>query len=220
MRKLVSIFTLVATAFCQAASIQISVTGTADISVLGYTAGQSCTFNWVINESFQYNPSNGYSSTLNQWGENIPTDSPVFSSISGNGLTGTLTRPSDPYSYILMFDFGSPPEDLRLSASSDGGGIGVWANGEELRSLDASQLYITDFDFPGTYTDPTAYFSGYIGSYTPAAGGTVRVWTIENSAITFTPTNVSIEAIPEPSTLVFIGAFVGGMCIARRRILS
>ena len=70
MKKLLITLLLVANAICWGDPIQISVTGTADSTALGYTSGQSYTFNWVINESYTGNVSwDIFDPNINQWHE-------------------------------------------------------------------------------------------------------------------------------------------------------
>lgn len=138
----------------------------------------------------------------------------LFSSISGDGLSGTLTQPSSPYSYLWTQETGSP-DGLGLAERSYSSN-GLTVNGEELDELSAGGLYFEDFTFPATYVDPTAYFSSHTGSYTPQPGGQILVRGDISGPLAFTPTNVTIEAIPEPATLAFVGIFGGGLWLVRR----
>lgn len=84
--------------------ILISVTGTADSTAVGYTSGQSYTFNWVINESYAGNTTDSFAPNSNFWFEESAMDSMVYSSVSGGGITGTYKQPSlhssSPRSYL------------------------------------------------------------------------------------------------------------------------
>jgi len=200
--------------------ISIQVTGTADSNMLGYTAGNSYSFTWVINENFINNGSSYSEAELNYWVEELEAETPIFTDVFGDGLTGSLTRSVvtsfDPLSYVGALKGG--PQTFDIYAGQDAAyGIGLQADGADLVLVRAEGLQLGEiFTFSGTYSDPIAYFTSLIGSYTPASGfGTVEVMDVAGNGVTFTPTNVAV--IPEPSVIALI-ALCGGGLIAGRRI--
>jgi len=170
----------------------------------------------VINESYGGNPGDFFHTTYNQWHEQTTSDSMIYSSVHGDGITGTYTQPSvstsSPGSYLLT----QSSSGLSLLAGADTGTIGMQVNGVDLEYVQAFDLQITAFSNPSTYTDPTLYFSSYQGSYVPTGSGKIRLYTSASQFHYFTPTEVSIAAIPEPATLAFVGIFGGGLVAVRR----
>jgi hypothetical protein len=45
--------------------VTVSVTGTADSTGMGYTAGESYTFNWTINDGYDGSSGDGFNSSIN-----------------------------------------------------------------------------------------------------------------------------------------------------------
>lgn len=76
-----------------------------------------------------------------------------------------------------------------------------------------------NFDFPSqSLPVATTYFSAYLGTYTlNATYG--HYFTIQNvGQIDFTPTSLTISAVPEPSTYAAIfGALALGLVVWKRR---
>jgi len=212
MKKLLITLSLAAASICQAEPIQISITGTADRSAVGYTAGQSYTFNWEINGAYTGNSGDSFISSNNRWWESKAGDSMLFSSFSGGGLAGTLTQPSGPRSFIELIGTGSY-KHLTLAAGSTSGNLGMTVNGEELTSLYADSIYIPTSELSEIYTDPTVFFASNAGSYT--SFGEMRV-VGASGFVYFDATNVTIGAIPEPASLGLISLFSGGIWFMRR----
>ena len=214
--KRIFVLSFLAVTICLADPVQISVSGTSDSTALGYTSGQSYTFNWVINESYTGNPGDFFHTTYNQWHEQETSDSMMFSSLSGDGITGTYTQPSvassSPNSYLIT----QSSSGLSVLAGSNSGTIGMQVNGIDLKYVQAFDLQIATFSNPSVYTDPTLYFSSYQGSYVPTGSGKIRLYTSTSQFHYFTPTEVNIDAIPEPATLAFVGIFGGGLWFVRR----
>ncbi len=202
--------------------IRISVTGTADSTSMGYTIGQSYTFNWVINDGYTAGSSQDiFNSSRNLWDSDITSDPILWDSISGDGLVGTYSRPSTPGA---PFDYAQvrndDPDVFSLWAGNDdhsGSSLGMTVNGVELAVLSCSSLNIgADFSFPETYVNPADYWAAYAGAYTPSSGS-IHVEDESSNIISFSPTSVSVQSIPEPATLAFMGLF-GAAVIAIRRI--
>ena len=200
--------------------IQISVTGSAAANRFGYVEGQSYTFNWIINESYSGNPGDNFHSTVNQWIEQTTAHAMVFSSISGDGITGTFTQPSDsfdaPTSDLTILD-GSSDKFFALAGSKSGStGIGTQMNGTDMRGMQAYALEIVEFVNPAALTNPTSYFAEYTGTYVPTSG-LVYLGSTSNGFLDFLATSVTIETIPEPASATLIAIFGGGAALFRRR---
>jgi hypothetical protein len=204
-----------------AAPISFSVTGTAKTNLYGYVTGQSYTFNWIMNVDFTNNASSFFNSVDNYWSDELVSEAPIFTDVSGDGLTGSWQRPivaeDDPYSVIEAGnDFGT--HHFTLRADTDGAySIGLQANGTDVVGIEAAVLRIGNiFSCPGSYTDPTSYFAGLTGTYTPIFG-LISLYTVNPEVLSFTPTSVTISAIPEPSTAFLTGLGLVALFFHRRR---
>ncbi len=205
--------------------IQISITGTAESTTMGYTSGQSYTFNWVVNDGYTAGSGDDYfDSTDNYWASEQTSDPVLWASISGDGLVGTYSRPSgnpeDPYDSLESVN-DDDIDIFYLLASNDNNedtsNLGLTVNGRDLLEISATDIDIgVNLDFPGTYSNPADYWATYAGTYTPEPGGSVLIYDKTWAGIYFTATGITIQAIPEPATLTFIGLFGGGLIVFRR----
>jgi hypothetical protein len=155
------------------AYITFTFTGTATTGsyALGYTAGQSITIVYTLNDTFATTGnSSSYFTTdsIITWEDHsIANDTELFTDVSGTGLSGTWTRPSSsddsPLSYISI----NTGNAMNLSASCNSGTTGLTANGRDITSIMISETFLgTAFDLGSTsLPDPTVYFSSYLGTY-------------------------------------------------------
>lgn len=192
-----------------AAPVQISITGTADTTSMGYTAASSYTFNWVINDAYSSaNSGDAFSSTRNFWNSENTTDTALWSSVSGDGLAGTYSRPSGstwaPWERLESTD----DTELNIIAANDdvaASSMGLTVNGIEVQRIriDGIDLGIS-FDYPEAFTNPADYFADYAGTYTPTSE---KVYIRDESSndIYFTATSVTIGVVPEPATAGLLG---------------
>jgi len=132
--RLVFISLLAVIAAQASAQVTFTLTATANASSLGYEAGQSYVFTLTTGTSFGLNTSSNFDSSQNFWAEELLSEPALFASVTGSGLTGTLTRPSagelDPYSYIETYPGWSDGQDaLWLRAGADLSSIGLFTNG-------------------------------------------------------------------------------------------
>lgn len=219
MKTLSLMLTLISALYAYGDPVVFSITATANSNALGYAQGQSYEFNWLVNDAYTQNPNDVFLSSLTLWSETVTTSSMVFSDIYGDGLTGAYVQPSleygSPDSSIAMY--GGAPDFFQLMANAQSGSMGIQVNGNDLLKFRALGIEIGDLSFPASYTDPSTFWSGYTGTYTPS-GGSVLIGTSEGDAY-FTATGVSIKAIPEPSTIAFLGLFGSGLLIVRRVFL-
>jgi hypothetical protein len=198
--------------------IVFTVTATSHSDDYGYVLGQSYTFIYTTGSSFTNNSSNYFDATTGSWSESEVGHARMYSTIGGTGLTGTYTDPA-PASFIIAT--GSPSTSLLLSAgNTEGPGIGLLtADGQtELNNFDASVDWVNGLtlSFSGEYTDPNDYFADYFGSYD--ATGTVYIAPIASNILEFTISNITISAVPEPSSCAAIAGLTAfGFCALRRR---
>ncbi len=200
-----------------ASLISVSVTGTANTNAMGYTQGESYAFTWVVNNDYtdpwQYS-GNNFNGNENKWNVSYFEDSHLWSSVSGDGIIGTYTRPTYFREQLLVNDKG-----LRLwAATSTFSGLSV--NGVGVDTLVAYDLGIPGLDYSDTsFINPVTYLMDYIGTYAYLTGGAIYLDDENRDIIEFTATSVTIGVVPEPTTvLLFLMGGVGAWLLRRNKI--
>jgi len=200
---------------------QFTLIGTANSDGYGYDFGQSYTFQFAANNSFENNASSYFNADINRWGDDSVSDTPIFTDVSGDGLTGAWQRPvidaGDPNSYIEIWNNLFNTHQLILQASNDGEySLGLQINDTDVVKFQTFNLEIGNiFSFPASYTAPNLYFAGVAGTYTPDVGF-LDIYLIDDTIISFTLTEVTISAIPEPSTALLAGLGLVALLFRRR----
>ena len=209
------------------AQVTITVTGTANSDALGYTSGQSATFTFTTAGSFANNADSVFNAGINTWFEQTTAQDQLFTAITGTGLTGSFVRPTAsstaPLSY-LRTGGGNGADVLSVSVSAE---PQTWLG---LNTPDSS--HVTDigfmitnmslFSFTSTYTEPTTYFLGFVGT-DASIGGALSIFSGAPfyGNVSFAPTSVtiSVTAVPEPSTYAAVaGLGALGLAVIRRRV--
>jgi hypothetical protein len=193
------------------AQVTITVTATANNTNLGYTSGNTYSFTYTLASPVADVVPNYFDLTHNSWYEYHLYQSPLFTAISGDGLSGSLTRPTvsdtDPHSRIeIRTNVATPGSDyLVLSAVSQFSDLGITANGNEIWSV-YLQLNNSEasFLYPGSFMEPTSIFAASSGTYAPS-GDThgISIFSLYSGAAHFDVSSFTIgnsNAIPEPST--------------------
>lgn len=205
---LAPLLALLATAPSAPAQITFTVTATAENTAgnaaQSYTAGNAYTFAYTLTAAY---PANKYyfPDRNTDWFEKDTASAvPLFADVGGSGLGGTFTSPTAPEGSPFSFVRAYNSNFLGLYAGADVGNIGVTTLPGATLSHVIASMNLADIDFtrPAAYTDPTGYFSAYLGNY-QAWGGTVGLYGGGFDGATFQVTGVSISnttAIPEPST--------------------
>ena len=198
------------------------------LSADGFVIGQSYQFSFTTSASFtasDYTGNNNgsltgdlfYAGSSNFWAQG--TKDPVFSSLaldaSAAAITTSVSNLSNNTNNVVV-----------LSASSGAlPAFGVYTpnSSHQVNLIDASfQIPGTpNFAFPGTYTDPNAYWSAETGSYsnlTSDSYDSIYVQDTASNGIVFSVSALVISTIPEPSSYVAIfGVITLGCAVFRRR---
>lgn len=199
--------------------VVLTLSGTANSSTNpAYTVGNSYSFSFTLNSSYSGNASDSFSSGENVWVEAANGDDPIFSQISGSQLTGTLSSPSTPYSYVFLYGTNSM-ELIADTSQSPGENLGISAGAALVTGISFFGVINTlTFAFPGSYTDPLAYFTDYFGTYDVSSGTFSIGGSGAAAAFTVTAISIGTSAVPEPSTYAAIfGACALGFAAWRRR---
>ncbi len=211
-----------------ASLVSVSVSGTANTTAMGYTQGESYNFTWIVNDGYTGSTGGGdendkFDSTKNKWFSRLVADPWLWTSVSGDGLTGTYSRPSGyyaaPYDQLLTDGNGLRfwAGDFRPSSST----MGLLVNGVEVYDVIAYNLTIPSLDYSdAAFINPATYLGSYIGTYTSTGGG-IYLDDEGGNNIEFTTTGVIIAAVPEPSTVLLFGlGGIGAWLLRRNRIKS
>ncbi len=198
-----------------ASPVSVSVTGTANTNAMGYTQGESYTFTWVVNDGYTGSDGFGdggdvFSSTENLWFSTSTNDPWLWSSVYGNGLVGTYTKPSD--------NDQAPFEQLKVDSNGllcwaacrmDSATMELFVNGVVVDTVVAYDLNIPGLDYSDTsFINPASYLVNYTGTYTSTGGG-IHLDDKNRNSVEFTTTSVTIGVIPEPSTILLVS--LGGI---------
>lgn len=212
-KSIVAVLSLLAASAC-ADPILIHVTGTANVTKWGYTQNQSYTFTWEVNDGYTNTDEDDsykldeFSPTSTRWYTEFRNEPQLWNNISGDLLDGNYTRPDD------ISD--SPMESMQ--ASSNGYLFDMMARADyyttetigltlDNNTINVTQIAATKLDIgamvhPLSPTDPEVWLSDYIGPYTQSveSGREIRIYS-GSDFISFTPTSVTIAAIPEPAAV-------------------
>ncbi len=200
------------------AQVTFTLTGTVPTDgtelAFGYTSGETVTLSLKMAASFSNNGSSGFDPTLDYWAETGSNGGlQLWTDATGTGLGGAynLSAPDG------QVDVAPENSDMTFLAQSTGGGIGLTANGTELKKIDVvvdSSEFLTFST--GSYVNPATYFSGYTGTYVLSGGGG-QITNTSLAQMNFTPTILTITAIPEPATYaVLAGVAALGLVVLRR----
>jgi hypothetical protein len=196
-------------ALCPIASaVQISITGTSQITGAGYVEGQSYTFTTEIGESFSGDFAgfdDGY--WINYWYVGTASSDPALlsdiggSMVSGNYVSAdeqTLATIGTNWLHITI----GMPANLQTPDGSAIYGIGPVEAGVNLEGISFAPLT--------SFADPAVYFAAYAGTYSA-----VGDYKVDNSALNSTFDVTSVTITPEPATMAILG--LGGILIRRRK---
>ncbi len=175
-----------------------------------FTNGQSASFTYTLN------PTGGW---------NLTAGNPVYSAITGSGLSGSYSTASQEYidvaeSYFELYIWNTANGALAPSGL-------IAPNEQEIAYIDLITYFSTPiFDSnditsyqEGTIS-PTEFFGKYLGTYATLSGVLPMYSEIGNAegSQNFTPTSVTIAAIPEPASAAAILGFAAlGFTALRRK---
>lgn len=197
----------------------------------GYTLGTNYTFSFTTGASYAtlsnlsqstFTDNSGYNGN-NYWKNFSTTDSALFVSAGGTGLGGSFVpSATNPGSYIYN---GAMSSDFIIGTTTSGQTVGMTTlSGTLLSYFNASGMSFTlspANNFTGSYVDPTTYFGARPGVYSVTASNPLRLYGAGAGGdllASFTVNQLTISAVPEPSTYAAIaGAAMLGVAVWRRR---
>lgn len=196
-----------------------NLTGTATSTSYGYTSGQAVTFTFTVPSHFPNTTSSVFDGSVNIWREGSGTDPQLFTAITGSFM-GAFTRPAQPSSVLAAIASYSALE-ITVGSNSD---MGVFTPSNDPVLSIGAQLFgpagdPLGFTASGAYSDPESYFAGFLGSHAIDPGRGFFTFDMgHDNQMDFQITNMTISAVPEPSTYAAIfGALALGAAAWRRR---
>lgn len=227
-----------ATAATQAAPIVITVTGTvqnrADFAFMGYTSGQTVSFNWTLND---YDPQTPFGVDGSQFGYYrwvkygvTPTPPTMWTNVGGTGISGTYRDIQTADDRLQVQKQGSNVFEIFMKTDS----FNTGSNNRGLYLSADSTYLIKELNFYGSIAspfpeasfvpglpNPIDYMSGYFGTYNVTYHGSDNFYILATDGTSikrtyFTATSVS-WGVPDtgPQGLLAVGAM--GLMVALRR---
>lgn len=185
-----------------AAPIQFIVTGTADSSDFGYIQGESYSFAFMLNDSYTGGSGDSFSSTHSSWNQSTDSDLNIFTSVTGESLTGTYTPSFAPLPavsyYALSFGEGwTGEQQLSLIANTDDFSYDIGLktpNGSDVSALKI-ELILSDLAFVHSnhFVNPVDAWNPYLGTYAITGSNfEFRCELVGDGRFDFTPTSLAI----------------------------
>ena len=229
-----------------AGNVRITVTGTITSASagMGYTAGQAVSFYWDVNDYSPQAPVGQTSSVEHKWThESAGSEPKLLADVGGTGIGGVFQEGPGgvPWDRVRVRPFRNdqPGHDFEVQMRTDSFDTSTNNRGIYLNSDTSYLIKGVYFDgdinspfpqsvFPsgGPLPNPTAFLSGYYGTYNvvsqlagqvDASNGTTDL------VARFTATSVSMFAapqtqpVPEPTSMAIFGLGTLGMAYRARR---
>lgn len=239
LRRAVGVFGFLTMALVASAQIVITIRATPTADSLGYSTLQTYNFVFVLNTASNAGASSSATAVAGDhydWADEFTSDPKVWTSVSGDGLSGTWTSPAagvaDNASHLIVATSsstfvsphisGATNGTFQIAAAADQSNIGLTAAGKPVKWLYFAGNF-TGLSFTGiggTLADPNAFLAGFTGTY--ATSQSFRGWlrTTDFTDAFFTINSLSVAAVvPEPSTWasLLIGLLISGVAAYRRR---
>lgn len=239
-----NLFVLLVIPFISFADIEFILSGTANGNSFGYTAGQSYSFSFVVNDNYSggsgdiFNSDSSNGEVINEWGQLLNSDPQIFDGITSDSFTGSYS-PSFPPSEIVgggdgHYVFSIVEEDgfQELWFTADNGtsavnpadgdfNIGLYMpDGTGIDDF-AVEIVLEDFVIPysDSFTSPTDIWIPHIGTYAishPYSWFDLEVYSAPGGESGYIEfTPTSLTIIPEPSTIGLIGIASTGLVLLR-----
>ena len=232
-----------------AGNVRITVNGTITSASagMGYTAGQAVSFYWDVNDYAPQAPVGQTSSVEHKWThESAGSEPKLLADVGGTGIGGVFQEGPGgvPWDRVRVRPFGdgSPNNDFEVQMRTDGFDTSTNNRGIYLNSDTSYLIKGVYFDgdinspfpqsvFPsgGPLPNPTAFLSGYYGTYNVVSQQSGQVDASNGTTdlvARFTATSVSMFAapqtqpVPEPTSMTIFGLGALGMAYRARRKLK
>ncbi len=214
-----------------AAAVTFTFQTTANATGQGYTSGATYNFSFTTGASYptlSTLSTSTFSSTNNYWRNTSAADTgTLFVSSGGTGLLGSFVpSTTTPNSYIFQNSL-SGGSDFQVSNGGTQNSGMTTLGGTPLSYVFGGNMNYTlspAGGYPNTYNDPTTFYTARPGVYAVTAGSnpgpaTLTLYGLSNNNLAaFTVNQLTISAIPEPSTYAAIaGAAMLGLAVWQRR---
>ena len=231
-----------------AGNVRITVNGTITSASagMGYTAGQAVSFYWDVNDYSPQAPEGQTSSVEHKWTQETAGTTKLLADVGGTGIGGVFQEGpgSVPWDRVRVSPYkdGSPNNDFEVQMRTDGFDTSTNNRGIYLNSDTSYLIKGVYFDgdinspfpqsvFPsgGPLPNPTAFLSGYYGTYNVVSQQSGQVDASNGTTdlvARFTATSVSMFAapqtqpVPEPTSMTIFGLGALGMAYRARRKLK
>jgi hypothetical protein len=153
--------------------VQFTITGTANSTAHGYSAGESYTFTFRVNHNYTGGDGDSFLTSSSEWKQSSTNDPNIFLSITGDSLTGTYSPVFEPngqshYALSVVEEDGNQELWFSADTSASGFDIGLQTpDGSQIGDF-AVEIVLENFSVPYSeqFVNPTEFWSTYAGSYT------------------------------------------------------
>ncbi|GAT32433.1 PEP-CTERM protein-sorting domain-containing protein [Terrimicrobium sacchariphilum] len=203
-------------------AVLFTINAVSDVAQLGYTSGQSLTFQFLVSEDYS-SAESYFSSTANNWVDEVASAHSLFTSITSPGLAGTYVATLDPYAWVANDDTGFL--NLYVDTEVPSASIGVTTPDDTaIKKIDIGIDQAASWTFPNAAVTPGTYFALFQGSLNIGANTYFSMYSVGGDSYDFRVTSASVGVVPEPSAWALFGfgvlGLMGWRSLRRRSLIS